>query len=78
MGDIESFLRMKYDFEQDDEQLNDGNELSHGGILHIYHLRDPVLDDHQNMLLHRPYSGNPFIAPGTIGSKARRSAGSSG
>ena len=25
MGDIESYLRMKYDLEQDDEQLNDGN-----------------------------------------------------
>ena len=24
------------------------------------------------MLLHRPYCGNPFVAPGTIGSKTRR------
>jgi len=33
MGDIESYLRMKYDLEQDDEQLNEGNQLNHGGIL---------------------------------------------
>jgi hypothetical protein len=24
------------------------------------------------MLLHRPYCGNPFIAPGVIGSKTKR------
>lgn len=46
MGDIESYLRMKYDLEQDDEQLNDGNELGHGGILQIYYMRDPTVDDH--------------------------------
>jgi len=30
------------------------------------------------MLLHRPYCGNPFIAPGNIGSKTRRMGSSAG
>ena len=31
-----------------------------------------------NMLLHRPYCGNPFVAPGNIGSKTRRMVGQGG
>ena len=41
----------------------------------LFYLRDPKIDDHQNMLIHRPYCGNPFIAPGTIGSKAKKQGG---
>ena len=37
----------------------------------MFYLRDPKLDDNENLLLHKPYCGNPFIAPGTIGSKTR-------
>lgn len=71
MGDIESYLRLKYDLETDDSQpLLDKSQ----GILQMYYfLRDPALEDSMNMLLHRPYCGNPFVAPGTIGSKTRRS-----
>jgi len=36
------------------------------------YLRDPLLTDHDNALLRRPYCGNPFIAPGTLGSKTSR------
>jgi len=35
-------------------------------------MRDPSLTDYENSLLHRPYCGNPFIAPGELGSKAAR------
>jgi hypothetical protein len=33
-------------------------------------LRDPNLTDEENFLLMKPYCGNPFIAPGTIGAKS--------
>jgi hypothetical protein len=36
-------------------------------------MRDPNLTDYENSLLHRPYCGNPFIAPGELGSKSARS-----
>jgi len=36
-------------------------------------MRDPHLTDYENSLLHRPYCGNPFIAPGELGSKSARS-----
>lgn len=38
MGDIDSYLRQKFDLEQDDENLSDRNQM---GILQIYYLRDP-------------------------------------
>jgi hypothetical protein len=56
MGDIESYLRMKF-----------RQESSKG----TFFLRDPKLTDEENALLHRPYCGNPFIAPGTIGAKSQ-------
>lgn len=34
--------------------------------------RDHRLSDHENSELHRPYCGNPFIGPGTLGSKAQK------
>ena len=85
MGDIESYLRQKYDLEyQEDvasQYSNDGSQQpqANSGILQmmLYYLRDPKIDDQQNMLLHRPYCGNPFVAPGTIGSKTRRPGGAS-
>ena len=78
MGDIESYLRQKYDLETDDGQpmIDNRGQSSHGGMVPVmYYLRNPNLDDMQNMLLHRPYCGNPFVAPGTIGSKTRRTGG---
>jgi len=33
-------------------------------------LRDANLTDEENFLLMKPYCGNPFIAPGTIGAKS--------
>jgi len=64
MGDIDSYLRQKYDI--------DANSTRGGaqGPLAVY-LRDPKLTDEENALLFRPYCGNPFIAPGTIGSRSR-------
>jgi hypothetical protein len=56
MGDIESYLRMKF-----------RQESSKG----TFFLRNPKLTDEENALLHRPYCGNPFIAPGTIGAKSQ-------
>jgi len=56
MGDIENYLRQKF-----------RQESSKGTFL----LRDPKLSDEENSLLLRPYSGNPFIAPGTIGCKSK-------
>ena len=76
MGDIESYLRQKYDLETSDGQPLDRNQTNHGGIFQMYYLRDPALEDSMNILLHRPYCGNPFVAPGTIGSKMRRAASS--
>jgi hypothetical protein len=55
MGDIEAYLRQKFRIE--------------GGKPQFY-LRDPKLSDEENFLLMKPYCGNPFIAPGTIGSKS--------
>ena len=68
MGDIESYLKHKFDLEA--ESQIDRNQSS---IAPTFYLRDPTLTDEQNLLLHRPYTGNPFVAPGTIGSKTRRS-----
>lgn len=36
-------------------------------------MRDPKISDEENLLLHRVYCGNPFVAPGVIGSKTKRS-----
>ena len=36
-------------------------------------MRDSSISDEDNLLLHRVYCGNPFIAPGVIGSKTKRS-----
>jgi len=55
MGDIENYLRQKFK-----------QESSKG----TFYLRDPKLSDEENLLLHRPYCGNPFVAPGTIGAKS--------
>jgi hypothetical protein len=55
MGDIEAYLRQKYRVE--------------GGKSSFY-LRDPLLTDEENFLLMKPYCGNPFVAPGTLGSKS--------
>lgn len=30
------------------------------------------MSDHENSELHRPYCGNPFIGPGTLGSKTQK------
>jgi hypothetical protein len=35
-------------------------------------LRNPALSDEENLQVHRVYCGNPFIAPGFIGSKTKR------
>jgi hypothetical protein len=69
MGDIESYLKHKFDLEA--ESQLDRNQSSIAPP--TFYLRDPSITDEQNLLLHRPYTGNPFIAPGTIGSKTRRS-----
>lgn len=53
MGDIESYLKSKF--------KTDGKGL--------FYLRNPNLSDEENQLLMKPYCGNPFIAPGTLGSK---------
>ena len=60
------------------DRMGGGQVSHHGGILQMYYLRDPTKDDQQNMLLHRPYCGNPFVAPGTIGSKAQRRSSMAG
>jgi hypothetical protein len=67
MGDIENYLSKKHikangtgvDEQSKQQQL-------------FNYLRDPALSDYENSLLHRPYCGNPFIAPGELGSKAAR------
>ena len=56
MGDIEAYLRQKY--------RQEGKSL--------FYLRNPDLSDEENFLLMKPYCGNPFIAPGTIGSKSQQ------
>jgi hypothetical protein len=38
-----------------------------------YYMRDPKISDEENLLMHRVYCGNPFVAPGVIGSKTKRS-----
>jgi len=38
----------------------------------IQKIRDPKLTDQENFELHRLYLGNPFIAPGTLGSKSKK------
>lgn len=55
MGDIEAYLRQKFRLEGSKAQ---------------FYLRDPYLSDEENFLLMKPYCGNPFIAPGTLGSKS--------
>ena len=72
MGDIESYLKHKFDLETESQiSLHDRSNIAPP----TYYLRDPTLSDEQNLLLHRPYCGNPFVAPGTIGSKTRRMTG---
>ncbi len=56
MGDIDAYLRQKFRCD------NKGT----------YYLKDPKLTDDENYQLNRPYCGNPFIAPGTIGSRAKQ------
>ena len=71
MGDIEGYLKQKFDLETESQiSMHDRSQSNHAAP--TYYLRDPMLSDEQNSLLHRPYCGNPFVAPGTIGSKTRR------
>ena len=37
-------------------------------------IRDPQLTDQESLDLIRPYFGNPFKAPGTLGAKALQGA----
>ena len=77
MGDIESYLKQKFDLETESQlSMHDRNQSSIAPP--TYYLRDPTLSDEQNLLLHRPYCGNPFVAPGTIGSKTRRTYANEG
>ena len=54
MGDIEAYLRQKYRTE--------------GSGCAAQYLRNPALSDDENFMLMKPYCGNPFIAPGELGS----------
>ena len=54
MGDIEAYLRQKYRTE--------------GSGCTAQYLRNPKLTDDENFALMKPYCGNPFIAPGELGS----------
>jgi len=71
MGDIESYLKHKFDLETNVQfSMHDRSQSTVAPS--TYYLRDAMLSDEQNQLLHRPYCGNPFVAPGTVGSKTRR------
>jgi hypothetical protein len=63
MGDIELYLSKKHGPKNEGEQNQQ---------LLLNYMRDPNLTDYENSLLHRPYCGNPFIAPGELGSKTAR------
>ena len=71
MGDIENFLSKKY-IKANGSTVGAGVDEQTQQQLLLNYLRDPALSDYENGLLHRPYCGNPFIAPGELGSKAAR------
>lgn len=67
MGDIDWYLRQRFNFDTPD------TEESKQEVQVYYYMRDPTISDEDNLLLHRVYCGNPFVAPGVIGSKTKRS-----
>jgi hypothetical protein len=66
MGDIDWYLRQRFNVDsQETDQKATNPQI-------IFYLRNPGLSDEENLQLHRVYCGNPFIAPGSIGSKTKR------
>lgn len=60
MGDIELYLRTK--------------QQKIGSSKGLLYSRDPSNSDEENAALNRPYCGNPFVAPGTLGFKGQSNA----
>lgn len=65
MGDIDWYMRQRFNLVSQDAADKHQAQISN-------YLRNPDVSDEDNYALHRVYCGNPFIAPGQIGSKTKR------
>jgi hypothetical protein len=63
MGDIDWYWRQRFNFESQEKEEKQQ---------FLVYLRNPDLTDDENYQIHRVYCGNPFVAPGYIGSKTKR------